>query len=210
MYRATDFVKLAARPLASASQQVAPRALGGAMAAAQTSMRANAALQASHTASEAIAQRVSKLRLPAVAASTAAAAPTGFAAAAIAAAVVPVRVAALPAAAVASAAAAAAAPAAAVPAELTAGALDLPTASLLPSGLAASLRAIEVAEGRYELTAVPKKRVSIHKRRVRHEGHWASKLRFLYKPYKTCLQCKKVVAPHFACARIACLEAPRV
>jgi ribosomal protein L32 len=223
MYRATDVLAKLARPVAAASQQAAPKALGA--MAVQVSFRMNSAVEASRVASDAISQRLSKQLIAEFAAAkpaASAAAPTFVAAFGSMVAPAPTAlpapaapVSARDALAAFSAVTVVASPAAAVAAESAVVASEaadfaFTSSSLIPESVSASQIALDVAAGRYELCAVPKKRVSLHVRRVRLAGHRAEKIRTLYKPYKTCLRCKKVVAPHFACAQPDCLGAPRI
>ena len=61
----------------------------------------------------------------------------------------------------------------------------------------------EFAQGQandaFELCAVPKKKTSVHKRKLRHEGQWRAGLKRLYKPYRICLSCGQPVQLHFMC-----------
>ncbi len=199
MHSTRDFLVRMARPAAKASQQPLLSAMGS--FAAPSAARAFAAAEAARIHAASLAQRASAFAAapkvsPAhvrLAAAPVAAAP------AVSASLAPFPARACP-------AAVAAAPA--VEAAEVVGAFECTSPALVPAHVLASQQSSDVAAGVYELCAVPKKRTTIHKRRVRRTGHWQMKLRTLYKPYQTCLGCKQTVAPHFACSN-GC-NAPRV
>lgn len=76
---------------------------------------------------------------------------------------------------------------------------SLPPSSFIPSNIKATTTIIP------QLCAVPKKRTSHSKVRIRRGGLRAKYIRKLYTPYRICLNCGTPVRPHYLCK--VCLKA---
>lgn len=78
------------------------------------------------------------------------------------------------------------------------------TISLRPSVELVPAKPAQVADA-LELAA-PKKRTSLHKRRIRNAGQRMVKRKWDYVRYRTCMNCGAAARPHFLCPNCKKLE----
>ena len=87
----------------------------------------------------------------------------------------------------------------------------LTSVSMVTPSVAIQALAAAASVGAVQLCAVPKKRTTIYKRRLRREGQWRAKAKTVMKVYRVCVGCGKAVEPAYMCQYDnKCLTYPRV
>lgn len=62
----------------------------------------------------------------------------------------------------------------------------------------------------FQLCAVPKKRTSPRRKKVRAQGRWLREAHQVYKPYQICLECRRAMRPGMICTvNKDCMNQPR-
>jgi len=69
----------------------------------------------------------------------------------------------------------------------------------------------QLSKSLFELCAVPKKRTSPRRKKVRAQGRWEKDAHVVYKNYQICLECRRAMLPQTVCtANKNCMSQPRV
>lgn len=69
----------------------------------------------------------------------------------------------------------------------------------------------QLQQNLFELCAVPKKRTSPRRKKVRAQGRWERNANTLYKNYQICLECRRAMLPQTVCtANKNCMSQPRL
>lgn len=67
-----------------------------------------------------------------------------------------------------------------------------------------------ISNGLFELCAVPKKRTSPRRKKVRAHGNWQRNAHMIYKRYQICLECRRAMLPSQVCTfNKNCMSQPR-
>eukprot|EP00461_Guttulinopsis_vulgaris_P002338 UN02339 len=68
----------------------------------------------------------------------------------------------------------------------------------------------KVANNLFELCAVPKKKTSPRRKKIRAQGRWTREANKVYSNYQICLECRRAMLPTQVCtANKNCMSIPR-